>query len=241
MSRSYWSPSRYLFLHESSFAALQDYENRRQILPLPLDAFPRIFPKLVFIILVGDPDLWGEDDYEKEMSVAYRIHVYGEITPMDLVVASSTRKRLPPRWSRPTVWQEFLDNWDGEEMPEPEIWISWSHHIYSMTLHKNARFVTNDLHSLESLQHKESDTEPFEWAFILPNINSYKNTPKLDVSHLTKDTVGIQETLQGCVWLLQTNSLSIDHALGAAVTCRAEMILPLLYTVCFSVICCYSA
>jgi hypothetical protein len=171
---------------------------------------------------------------EDEIEIVYHIHVYGEITPMDLVVASSTRTdNTGSPWEREAkfaLWEMMerlhgnLDEYRGK---------TYAHHIRSLILHRHARFVTNNAYTLSFLQDKQSRLDPFEWTFDFPDPNSYEDSPVLDISHLRKDDVGCAETLQGCVWLLQTNTLMAteDFYPGAAVKCRSEMVLPLMKTV----------
>jgi hypothetical protein len=104
-----------------------------------------------------------------------------------------------------------------------------------MTLHRHARLLTNNTHPLGLLQDKKSRTDPFEWSFDLYYEKHYDDFPTLDIRFLGKGDLGWEETLQGCVWLSQTNSQMAGrvscHYPGAAVECRSEMVLPLIQTV----------
>lgn len=147
--------ARYLFLHVSFFRALQQYKNNNWDVSQPLDAFPNLFPKLVFIILVADPFYISESEMEDNIAIDYRVLLYGDLTPMDLIVESCTRGPNPlPRWKR--GWQAFLDEWDGKEDPEEarKRTTFYSHCVRSMTLFKHARFLTTTTHPLELLQEK---------------------------------------------------------------------------------------
>ncbi|KAJ9093846.1 hypothetical protein QFC21_006217 [Naganishia friedmannii] len=229
-----WKYTKYLFLHENSFDALQRYENSESGLPLPLDAFPRLFPQLIFIMLVADPFYISRSPLEDDVAINFRVHLYGEITPMDMVVRSCTRTaNPPPRWKVP--WQTVLDHWDRKPESQADQLITWYYHRAQMiALHKHARYITNDIYPLEFLQHKKSRTDPFEWEFEAQDEHGYDISPKLDLRLLNKEDQAWDETLQGVIWLLQTNSLMAgvldDHRPGAEVDCRSEMVMPLVQT-----------
>jgi hypothetical protein len=179
----------------------------------------------------------SEDDKEIDVVIDHHIHLYGAITPMELVVRSCTRSVNPqPRWKR--GWKEFLDRYDGKGESEGarRRTTSYSDRVMSITLHKLARFLMDETYPLKFLQEKKSRTDPFEWCVgDLPDQNNYDDSPKLDIRHLCKDDVRWEESLQAIVWLLQTNSLMAgsicDFYPGAAVDCRSELVLPLIQTV----------
>jgi hypothetical protein len=204
---------------------LQEYENEGKDHILPLDAFPRLFPKLVFIILVDDPEDMSDGDGE-EFCNNDHIHLYGGISPMELVVASCTRRPWIP-----------VQRSDGKGSAEGtgEDPVAYSRSIHGITIYKDARFLTNDQYLIEFLQRKKTRTNPFDWSFSVIGPNDYENSPKLDVTRLSKDNDGWEETLQGCIWLSQTNimmAVSTDEYFpGLAVACRSDMVLPLVQTV----------
>jgi hypothetical protein len=179
----------------------------------------------------------SEDEKEIDFVTDQHVHLYGQITPMELVVRSRTRSaNPPPAWKR--GWKEFLDNYDGNDVSEEarRRITCYADRVMAITLHQHARFLTTDRHLIGFLQDKKSRTAPFDWCVgDLPDQNNYHDSPKLDIGHLRKDDTGWEETLQGLIWLLQTNSLMAgaicDFYPGAAVDCRSEMVLPLIQTV----------
>jgi hypothetical protein len=223
-----------LFLHESLFNSIQDYENNGRALPLPLAAFPTLFPKLVFIILVDDPDFRTYLLPEDYVGIDGHIHLYGEITAMDLIIASCTHSE-PEDVLRQREWQKLWDRSTGEEaLARTERPKYWRHCIQSMTLHEHARFSTTEEYPIDLLQDKESDTDPFFWSVDVPDMNDFNISPKLDIRHLRLDDVGCVETIQACVCLMQTNSilpLGVNCHPGADVICRSDIVMPLFRTV----------
>jgi hypothetical protein len=235
---------RYLFLHKDSFDDLQRYEIGNHDSWLPVDAFPRLFPQLVFIILAPDLEDIGGGDSELTVEADYDVHIYGEIVPMEMIKALQTRTTFEDarELHEPLVWHNFLERHDEvlepsqeEEVSDVEILNIYQHHTQTLTLHKDARFSTNEAYPLEFLQDSESPTEPSEWSFDMPEDNSFELSPEVDIRHLSKDDTGYQETLQGVVWLLHVDRclrwLRRHRYPGADVRCRSEMVLPLLQTV----------
>jgi hypothetical protein len=67
------------------------------------------------MILVDDPKC--HEEYPTEMFTFYRIHVYGQITPMELAIESCTRSWDNTSWQK-REWHEFLERYDGKEPEE---------------------------------------------------------------------------------------------------------------------------
>lgn len=230
---------RYLVLHKSSFEALQRYETSKQDLVLPIDAFPRLFPRLVFIILVHDPFCYTDDKWRHDVAVDYNLHLYGQITPMELIVTTCTRTSNPiPRWME--GWQSDGDRWRrGEEPSEPKTFVTnYVHRVQSITLHQHARLLTSHKYPLKFLQDKQSKIHPFEWSHEAYDEHGFDISLKLDIRHLKTEDERWIATMQGCIWLLHTNSemaeLTVENRPGAEVNCRSEIVLPLVQTVRFT-------
>jgi hypothetical protein len=215
-----------MFIHRWSYWRLKHHYNTPQNDTLHCEGLSRIFPNLVFIVFIDPPRKVSDDEEEEEeceMKMNFQVHLYGEITPMELVIESCMRSQdsLPSG----TEWEAFLDQWDGK----PEGTASHYNLVRSITIHEGGRFLTNDKYPVESLQDKHSQTDPFQWTVERFNTNCWKETyPILDIRHLPKDDAGWVETLQGCMWLMQTND---RWRPGAAVRCRSDMVVPLLRTV----------
>lgn len=229
---------RYLFLHEDSVSDVPHRNKSNADNFLPLEGFRDLFPKLVFIVLIDDPA--NVSTCGTEVIVNYHVHLYGGITAMDLIIASCTRSPAPISMQLScSPWYHlqrhaFSEPWvpgDGEPSDDERIWYF---RIRGMTLHNQARFLEDDNHPIEVYKGKDNETIPFEWRFDEPvaYINSYNNSSTMNFRHLNIQDAGWEETLQRCVWLMQING---NCSPGAAVSCRSEMVLPLIQTVSFDV------
>lgn len=228
---------RYMVLEDCLFFELQQYAK----LPgetLPLDSCDSLFPQLVCIMLTAEPEEIGYDpDGSKDWETDFRLHLYKSITPIELLQACKTRP--PPKDQDEKRWEAFLKRWDADhEVADSDSVESGSDDndtdaftpednyidlIRGMTLHKNARLVTNDEFPLASL------LKPVRGSWSIWSDLCF--APRLDLRHLTGDDEGLNVTLQGCAWLLQGEKRRYWRDAVAKVDCRLEMLRPLLDTV----------
>lgn len=201
---------------------------------LPLDSFDELFPQLAFIKLTGHPEC--SDDY---WETDFRLHLYGSITPIDLVRKTVSRPPRRPEVGEWAEWQDFLRNYDKTRDDEAAdgtasipkdnyIGMSYSeeHHVdffRGLTLHKHGRLTTSHGFPLSAM------AEPLnnEWAIW----SGAPFTPKLDIRHLRRDDPAVDETLEGCIWLFQQDKCHRSPSSAAKVICRLEVVRSLLQTV----------
>jgi hypothetical protein len=199
-----------------------------------------MFPQLVSIMLTEETEQygWGPEKHQRMWETRFHMHLYGTITPIELVRAAVSRP--PPEDKDDEHFQDFLSKWDAandadndnttssESSAESEN--TYDNEFTGLTLHKYARLITNERFPSASL------STPMEGGWkILPNRDEdYIFVPRLDIRHLTAKDAQLNQTLRGCTWLVQgplytrfrTDSI-------AEVDCRLEVILPLLETVSF--------
>lgn len=235
---------RYLIMEEDPFAELQN-DARRPDDGLPLESFDDLFPRLVFIMLTAEPDLIEEDSgWERRYETRFHMHLYGPITPMELVRASVSRPLFKEDYAQRfdsflTKWHESEDGNDSdttESESSDEAYTEYSYEdsyddeLLGLTLHKHARLITNDKFPLASL------LKPIIGGWRISPWrevdDEYLYAPRLDIRHLTQDSVALSETLQGCAWLLQGEiEEGCKKDTVAEVDCRLEVVQPLLQTV----------
>jgi hypothetical protein len=167
-----------------------------------------------------------------DVAIECDVHLYGEIAPIDLVAASFTHtnssKVLRDRVAE-AEWQRILECYDEDDLPEYYGPDRYAISVLSLTLHEHARLLTTDAHPVNFLSNKRDDADSFDWSFDLRDCNAEYMTPReLDIRHLRKDTIGLEETLQACVWLLQKD---VCYQWEANVICYSDMVLPLYRTV----------
>jgi hypothetical protein len=98
-----------------------------------------------------------------------------------------------------------------------------------LSLHEHARFLLEDLRSVQLLENKENQTSPFEWPIREASVNSYHDSFCLEIRYLDRQVARWMETLQGCMWLIHAGNCWGNP--GAEVICRSEMVMPLIQTV----------
>ncbi|KAJ9117378.1 hypothetical protein QFC24_006472 [Naganishia onofrii] len=163
-----------------------------------------------------------------KFKIDFSLHLYGPITPSDLVEAS--KWRLPPT-SDPVRWrcekrrqlQVFDPGMTGIMGYDWEPDMDYECLLHQMSLHRNAKLITDERCPREALLICPDFAEDGCWK--VTNWVS-KVPPALDIRHLQQDE-SLATTLQGCAWLI--------HGEGglwtkARVTCKAEVLESLVTT-----------
>jgi hypothetical protein len=232
-----------MLLDKCLFTEFQDYAKRPGD-TLPLDSFDHLFPRLVFIMLTQYEQYTGggDSDLEGTWETQFHMHLYGTITPIELVRCSVSHPLS--RDFDCAKWATFLEQWDadnegrdlevghGEAPEDTEPNFDYEDQLRSLTLHRHARLITSEEFPLESLARSIKGG----WLILPWRENEEEETilfaPRLDIRYLEEGPL-LNESLQGCVWLCQEQHSECEknHTV-AEVDCRLGALLPLLETVC---------
>ncbi|KAJ9108178.1 hypothetical protein QFC20_003540 [Naganishia adeliensis] len=189
------------------------------------EAIKNVFPSLVSILLHIPPI---ENTDSAQIKTSCQLHLYGTISPPDLVYACRPR---PPQ----TLWEEYADkssssgeNFDVDDGSSEDSWApDRDITIDTLVLHRNARLLMAEYDEVEY---------PLHWV----NFGINGSTPDgrtLDL-RLLEYGDNTQETLDGCVWLFNNGVMACYAEPDAAsnmlrlvkVICRVEMLRPMCAT-----------
>jgi hypothetical protein len=221
---------RYLILHADLFKDFQQHVSEHQSNDdntNKIDGLLMIkFPRLVCVLVHTRKITVREDDSGEPIAMTAELHIYGSVTPPELVFAC--------RYRHPYIFcdessdeSEYSGNDDSrygddtssysETVTECDI------DINLLVLHKNASF-------------KMDGQDQFVYPSVGVWFEAYGRT--LDLRLLAKSNTFLQETLAGTAWLLNEGRTSCERCEGepamhetTRVLSSSEMIQPVVKTV----------
>jgi hypothetical protein len=226
---------RYLVVdHQGVFDTLQPHRDVHSNELRILDSLDSLFPQLVFVVEKGREEIDAiRFEGGLKFKIDFSLHLYGPITPSDLVEAS--KWRLPPT-SDPVRWrcekrrqlQVFDPGMTGIMGYDWEPDMDYECLLHQMSLHRNAKLIIDERCPREALLICPDFAEDGCWK-VRDWIS--KVPPTLDIRHLQQDE-SLATTLQGCAWLIHGEG---GLWTNARVTCKAEVLESLVTTVSFSI------
>jgi hypothetical protein len=213
---------RVLLLDEQTFQGFQTYirahpANAGQTDP----SIEFIFPRLVLVVIHGSPEEGRIITATREitMAAACQLHIYGSISPSDLIHAC----RFPPLLSSPDE-SDTDSNYTMES-------VAWSADdsididVDLIVLHKNARLLVEDC---------EVDVYPWPTSVDI----SFKTSGRTLDLRLLDGGEYLQETLDLCMWLLSEGETGCERdektdimSNSARILCPWNLIQPVVETV----------
>jgi hypothetical protein len=223
---------RFLLLHKELYKDFCEYASSQFPNGAPddekdnHDAVKNVFPSLISILLYPPPI---KNAYSKSVQATCQLHLYGTISPSDLVYAC---RPCPPRTAR--------EEYDGaKSITSEDFEANDSSSVYSLAPPLDLKIDTLVLHRKACLLMAEKDKADYPSRSVIFGCgDSASDGRTLDLRLLEHDD-NTQATLDGCVWLFNhgvtgchpKSSTASSMLRCVEVLCHEELLPPMYATV----------